>query len=552
MLLWWTALLCLLLNFIESSEIVGSDDETIFDIVPNLDDIDYLESINQTKCPLHLINFYGAKKISMDCEDQFLNDEENVSKIIEKQIEDFGLEDLNLSIILHLERNKLKEIPLMTINSSIIEEMDLSYNMLNLNGSTYFHHSILRLNLSHNQISSISGNVFQDGSMDVNRSNLTHLDLSHNSLSSLPNDLFYFTVKLEALSLAHNPLVELDLSTSQALATLTGLRYLNLAYCGLRILPQEVMNQLKHLLTLDLKGNHFISVDPNIKLAKELTSLIIDDNLFTNLNQSSFEGMNKLQYLDVSQNLHLSWIGRHTFVPLLNLLHLEMKNNPSLDWIHPEAWPLDDNDTLFDLRLTRLDISGNKLSHLPSMMLTSFSDWFKLSDINLQNNPWECDCHNEWIFKKLVPWIHNVSLDLLKNATCSGPKDSNIFGEPLYVISQMSMDSLPCPINTFYDPYQRYDPPQNDLEIPKTKNGLLTAIITVVCLISIASTAYLVFSLYRQQRHARGHHKGYRLAGKMIGSAKNRISTVLESENFGHVNNQFKDDETEMKIVSFS
>ena len=63
MLLWWTALLCLLLNFIESSEIVGSDDETIFDIVPNLDDIDYLESINQTKCPLHLINFYGAKKI---------------------------------------------------------------------------------------------------------------------------------------------------------------------------------------------------------------------------------------------------------------------------------------------------------------------------------------------------------------------------------------------------------------------------------------------------------------------------------------------------------
>ena len=67
-----------------------------------------------------------------------------------------------------------------------------------------------------------------------NVSNLTHLDLSHNSLSSLPNDLFYFTVKLEALSLAHNPLVELDLSTSQALATLTGLRYLNLAYCGLR------------------------------------------------------------------------------------------------------------------------------------------------------------------------------------------------------------------------------------------------------------------------------------------------------------------------------
>ena len=36
-------------------------------------------------------------------------------------------------------------------------------------------------------------------------------------------------------------------------------------------------------------------------------------------------------------------------------------------------------------------------------------------DINLQNNPWECDCHNEWIFKKLVPWIHNVSLDLLKS-----------------------------------------------------------------------------------------------------------------------------------------
>ena len=166
-----------------------------------------------------------------------------------------------------------------------------------------------------------------------------------------------------------------------------------------RILPQEVMNQLKHLLTLDLKGrnfekpligeggavysilgssqaksksglkgrannqstfpfqnflriSHWLKMDsldiclketilslliqtsnlqrnqrknqdflnlhtsdwskamtmnamnkyfPKIlfNFCQELTSLIIDDNLFTNLNQSSFEGMNKLQYLDV-------------------------------------------------------------------------------------------------------------------------------------------------------------------------------------------------------------------------------------------------------------
>ena len=61
----------------------------------------------------------------MDCEDQFLNDEENVSKIIEKQIEDFGLEDLNLSIILHLERNRVgqktkhKIYTYLTININI-------------------------------------------------------------------------------------------------------------------------------------------------------------------------------------------------------------------------------------------------------------------------------------------------------------------------------------------------------------------------------------------------------------------------------------------------
>ena len=58
--------------------------------------------------------------------------------------------------------------------------------------------------------------------------------------------------------------------------------------------------------------------------------------------------------------------------------------------------------------------NGNSLSYLPSMLLTSFSDWYRLEVINLQDNPWKCNCHNEWMFKTIVPWIYNKTPELLE------------------------------------------------------------------------------------------------------------------------------------------
>ena len=116
-----------------------------------------------------------------------------------------------------------------------------------------------------------------------------------------------------------------------------------------------------------------------------------------------------------SGNEVLTFVEKSTFKSTPNLVELHLCKNPSLYWLHPEAWPLDDNTSDFRFNLNILDLSGNRLSYLPSMLLTSFSDWYRLEVINLQDNPWKCNCHNEWMFKTIVPWIYNNTPQLLES-----------------------------------------------------------------------------------------------------------------------------------------
>jgi hypothetical protein len=73
--------------------------------------------------------------------------------------------------------------------------------------------------------------------------------------------------------------------------------------------------------------------------------------------------------------LYFSKIEKDTFTPLLNLEDLRIIKNPSLSWIHPEAWPTNKDNLGVMFQVQVFLLSDNNLRYLPSMLLPSFSNW---------------------------------------------------------------------------------------------------------------------------------------------------------------------------------
>merc|ERR1711936_1250172 len=336
-----------------------------------------------------------------------------------------------------LELNKVPE-SLQNVNENISIVVDFSYNEITID-------------LSHNEIRSIGKYLVSAISKDLillnfkdNKINVTGLNeesfstklnedpfslkfliLSDNRIHSLPPALFSRLSNLEHLDLSSNPLVDLDMNTSTAIGTATSLQSLNLQECQLSYLPNTLLSGLTLLKTLDLSNNYFQVVDPSIKLASGITSLNIDSNDIQLLDHTSFEGLDKLQNLSVSEDLYFSRIEKDAFTPLINLKTLRMIKNPSLTWIHPEAWPINEDNVEVMFTLEELLLSENRLRYLPSMLLPTFSNWKEIKVLDIQGNPWWCDCHNEWMISTLVKLIYATTPHLTPNIICAGPPKTN-------------------------------------------------------------------------------------------------------------------------------
>ena len=167
----------------------------------------------------------------------------------------------------------------------------------------------------------------------------------------------------------------MDDSTATAIGSVVSLHFLTLRECQLSYLPEPLMSGLTQVQKLDLSGNYFTSVDPRIRLAPSLASLALDNNHIQILDHSSFEGLENIRNLSVSENLYFSKIEKDTFKPLLNLEELRIIKNPSLSWIHPEAWPTNEDNLGVMFQVQVFLLSDNKLRYLPSMLLPSFSNW---------------------------------------------------------------------------------------------------------------------------------------------------------------------------------
>lgn len=260
-------------------------------------------------------------------------------------------------------------------NSTQLQLLDLSGNVLETLSERTME-GLLRLeflDLHNNQLTSLPETIFDSSRIHA----VEKIDLSNNRFNEIPiRALQQQLASLFSLKLACNRIVEvftqdiinnvkeLDLSenplSENAIRNILGeakiLRSLNLANTSIKTIPRLETPFLKHLnlssnaitdikpLTLerttmlenlDISKNHLTDFTNLIKTFKHLSvlqSLDISNNEMRNINESSFDGLNMLHSLKMTNLLNCTRIEKNAFRSLTKLRLLHVYNYPKLGY----------------------------------------------------------------------------------------------------------------------------------------------------------------------------------------------------------------------------
>nr|CAD7431272.1 unnamed protein product [Timema monikensis] len=242
------------------------------------------------------------------------------------------------------------------------------------------------LDLSHNQLTveAIRADVLR-GPPNTNRYEplgLISLDLGYNSIHSLDPNAFEHLPYLKEIHLNNNPMHILDIGTQHALSSPEALEVLDLATTGLSYIEEEFF--------------YSASIKESLK-RPSLEELNFNDNPVVELNDRSFMGLHKMRELRISGMKQLKRVGPATFDHLISLQVFYCSFNPQLTDIDKDAfralrkqWPIKE-----------MYVHNNGLRSLSEELVP----WSQVEIIDLQENPWRCDCKLAWVPPVLGPII---------------------------------------------------------------------------------------------------------------------------------------------------
>ncbi|XP_043253609.1 leucine-rich repeat and immunoglobulin-like domain-containing nogo receptor-interacting protein 3 [Colletes gigas] len=288
--------------------------------------------------------------------------------------------------------------------TTFLEHLNLGDNRLAELPSDVFHplHQLQYLNLTGNRLSILPRVLFQgldrleDIGLSQNRLSvlpyqafasskaLTRLDLSRNLLVSLPDHSFRPNRHLQKLGLSGNRLTKLP---SRLFSGLTQLKILELANNEIDMIPRGLFGDLASLQQLDISGNpitHLSSATfqslSNLRLlnlrflpitvlpqdiwrpVKNLRALLLSGAKLEILRNEDLKGLGELETLEINQS------------PLREISRRALDHTPAL---------------------RKIDLRDSNLTFLPANVAQlSF-----LTELQLQGNPWACDCRMFWFVK---------------------------------------------------------------------------------------------------------------------------------------------------------
>ncbi|XP_030764308.1 toll-like receptor 3 [Sitophilus oryzae] len=253
---------------------------------------------------------------------------------------------------------------------------------------------------------------------------LKELRLDHNNLHTLNMNLFEHTTDLEILDLSYNPLKVIDKHTTIAIDSLPFLKELYLGYTQIKTLPDQIMHTPIQLSILDLSGNPIEEIPETLGESHNLTTLYLNDTGFINITKNSgFPEMPSLKNLYLCNLRNLERIESESLSGLSGLQELHICNNIKLTHIDDFAiakinehggatWPM----------IKKLNLFDNKLGYIDSDFL---SRWDLLTYLNINDNPWTCECENQWLIEDLMPTYKKINPENANSVKCGAPIEMN-------------------------------------------------------------------------------------------------------------------------------
>ncbi|KAI4486028.1 hypothetical protein M0804_006517 [Polistes exclamans] len=365
----------------------------------------------------------------LDLSDNFLSE-----MYIDALVESNNLDELNYS------NNKLKFFDNIIFDKiSTITKLNLSHNYIEIlkstimstpitnlivldvshNNITFIDDAFLKpfvhlqyLNLSFNKITSISENTF------LQLPDLRILIMSNNFLSLINfNEL---PTNLTELNIGYNKIIKLLYEPSQIhvaninFTNISQLKHLHLSGNNLSNFPNMTLRRLK---VLDISNNNFSHIP--IYLSSEnypsLNTVIVSGNPIKNLTLYS---KLKLQSFVANNITFVEKINYDAFLkleaPINDCINLTISNNEKLIFIDERA--LDHMNACF------VDLSNNKINYISPKLLLSSNGTLKINNgINLQGNPFACDCSLQWMLSDLIPQLYIINPSILNNLRCATP-----------------------------------------------------------------------------------------------------------------------------------
>ncbi|XP_066252048.1 leucine-rich repeat neuronal protein 1-like [Euwallacea similis] len=278
--------------------------------------------------------------------------------------------------------------------------------------------------LSSNDLESLSTDVFKgqylEGRFDPLKS-LIELRLDHNKLHTLNKDIFEHIDDLEILDLSYNPLKVIDLHTTMAIDSLASLKELYLRYTQITTLPEYILNTPKYLYLLDLSGNPISVIPPTLSDSHNLNTLYLNDTAFVNLTKKNgFPQISTIKTLHLSNLANLERIEDEALCGLTGLEELHISDNIKLNYLSQNSLGLrnETNGGRTWPQIRKLYLQNNKLSYLKSDFIAR---WDSLTDLDVRDNPWTCECENDWMVQELMRYYSKIDPYAAAEVKCGAP-----------------------------------------------------------------------------------------------------------------------------------
>lgn len=290
--------------------------------------------------------------------------------------------DLSSNNITQLEQSGL-------LKSTTLVELSLNNNAIKEIKTKALHFPQLKwLDLSNNQIEYIDKDAFRD----VNK--LEYLNLANNRLTTHEKLGFHRLSNLNELILNHNDLgpslMEANLFDRDGFGLTHKIKSLSISGINLNRVPDNFFSDAYDIRTLIISKNN---LSDTFEFPYTLEYLDLSDNPIKEISEEDFSDLPGLKVLKLN-NLRIKEVPEYVFTPLHGLEQLELERNKNLTVFSSLAFGREVLDDPDDFVLERLSLKGSRLTKLEKDLAVPFG---QLNLLDLQGNPWRCDCELTWL-----------------------------------------------------------------------------------------------------------------------------------------------------------